>query len=53
MKEVSRGYANTLNGEEQENTLSKGTAEERNRRFVVTVFIITVFLDVLTPGFVN
>ena len=32
---------------------SKGTAEELKRRSVITVFIITVFLGVLIPGFVN
>ena len=39
--------------EEQESALSNGTAEEQNGHSLVTVFIITVFLGVLTPGFVN
>ena len=43
----------TLDWEEQESTLSKGTAEERKRRSVVTLLIVTVFLGVLIPNFVN
>ena len=53
IKEVSHGYGNTLNWEKQKNTLSKGTAQERKGPFVVTVYIITVLLGVLRPGFVN
>ena len=42
-----------LNLEEQESTLSKVTTEERKGPSVVTVHIITVFLGVLKPSFVN